>query len=176
MINFGAALIIALIMAAPFLPAQNLRQKSLISLFMMIFISLSLGGYGLLGMADAPQRRVAHEAKIAAQIEAQNAARQARLDAQAQQGAKGVGPEQIMAMVNGLAQRLAQDPEDPEGWTRLIRSRIVLQDFSQLIEDHKTMSQIYKDRPEIQAQITNESGFTAFAQALLPKENGNISE
>ena len=32
----------------------------------------------------------------------------------------------INAMVEGLAERLKADPDNPQGWARLIRSRIVL--------------------------------------------------
>ncbi|MCB2133166.1 MAG: c-type cytochrome biogenesis protein CcmI, partial [Rhodobacteraceae bacterium] len=32
----------------------------------------------------------------------------------------------IRGMVDGLAQRLAEDPDDLEGWHRLIRARVVL--------------------------------------------------
>jgi cytochrome c-type biogenesis protein CcmH len=39
-------------------------------------------------------------------------------------------PDQRLAMVNGmvaqLADRLAANPDDPEGWARLVRSYIVL--------------------------------------------------
>jgi cytochrome c-type biogenesis protein CcmH len=37
-----------------------------------------------------------------------------------------VGPAQIQAMVDGLAQRLAAHPDDPAGWVRLVRAYTVL--------------------------------------------------
>src|SRR5262249_21383392 len=36
--------------------------------------------------------------------------------------AAGVGPAQIQAMVDGLAQRLAAHPDDPAGWVRRVRA------------------------------------------------------
>ena len=70
-------------------------------------------------------------------------------------------------MVDGLAARLVEDPEDPEGWTRLLRSRIVLGDTLQLVKDHKTMAKVYETRPEIMVQISEESGFNTFAKKVL---------
>lgn len=41
----------------------------------------------------------------------------------------------IDRMVNGLAARLASNPNDPDGWARLIRSRTVRGDFDQASKD-----------------------------------------
>ena len=43
--------------------------------------------------------------------------------------------EMIRAMVDGLAARLQEQPVDPQGWQRLIRSRLVLQDYGLALED-----------------------------------------
>lgn len=64
----------------------------------------------------------------------------------------------VLAMVNGLAERLKEDPEDADGWSQLIRSRIVLGQSRKLIEEHKTMAEHYKDRPEIIDMINKQSG------------------
>jgi cytochrome c-type biogenesis protein CcmH len=48
------------------------------------------------------------------------------------QAANGIPPSQqdqmVRAMVDGLAARLRQNPRDADGWTRLMRSRMVLHD------------------------------------------------
>jgi cytochrome c-type biogenesis protein CcmH len=41
-------------------------------------------------------------------------------------GSPAVGPAQIQAMVDGLAARLQVNPDDPEGWVRLVRAYGVL--------------------------------------------------
>jgi cytochrome c-type biogenesis protein CcmH len=41
-------------------------------------------------------------------------------------GAAGVGPAQIQAMVDGLAAQLKANPDDPDGWVRLVRALTVL--------------------------------------------------
>ncbi|MDO8410803.1 MAG: c-type cytochrome biogenesis protein CcmI [Phenylobacterium sp.] len=41
-----------------------------------------------------------------------------------------VGAPEIQAMVDGLAARLAAEPDDPEGWVRLVRSYAVLGDVA----------------------------------------------
>lgn len=41
-------------------------------------------------------------------------------------------------MVEGLAVRLSQNPNDPEGWSRLIRSRMVRGEYDQAVQDLAT--------------------------------------
>jgi cytochrome c-type biogenesis protein CcmH len=42
--------------------------------------------------------------------------------------AQSVGPPQIQAMVDGLAARLKANPDDPDGWVRLVRAYAVLRE------------------------------------------------
>jgi len=72
----------------------------------------------------------------------------------------------INAMVEGLAERLKSDPDNPQGWARLIRSRIVLGDMDAIIRDHKAMSAHYADQPNIIAEINRQSGFNEFTASL----------
>ena len=72
----------------------------------------------------------------------------------------------INAMVEGLAERLRASPDDPQGWTRLIRSRIVMGDTEALIRDHKTMRAYYADKPDVIAEINQQSGFDELAASL----------
>ena len=151
----------ALYLTAPLLPAKTQPQKLNISLFMVLFIGASLGTYALIGTPKPPH------------IEGQNiidALPQRAQTPQGQNSQSQVTQEQINAMVNGLAARLAENPEDPEGWTRLLRSRIVLADMANLIQDHKTMSETYKTRPEIIAQISEDSGFNNFAARIIEQQ------
>ena len=146
LILFIIALIAALFLTAPLLPAKTRDAKMRISLFIALFIGASLGVYGLIGTPNISGLS-SFEDTAAPQ--------------------PNVTPEQITAMVDRLAARLVEDPEDPEGWTRLLRSRIVLGDTLQLVKDHKTMAKVYETRPEIMVQISEESGFNTFAKKVL---------
>ena len=60
-----------------------------------------------------------------------------------------VGPEQIRAMVEGLAQRLTASPDDPEGWVRLVRAYGVIGDTAKRDAALKTARARYGARPDI---------------------------
>ncbi|MEP1230877.1 MAG: hypothetical protein ABJG88_09400 [Litorimonas sp.] len=160
LISFGLALIAAMYLTTPLLPAKTQQQKLYISLFITLFIGASLGTYRLIGTPKPPQ--VQNQNSPTQTPLSQNPLSQDPLT-QGQQ----VTQEQIISMVDGLAARLANDPEDPEGWTRLLRSRIVLKDIVNLIQDHKAMSEVYKTRPEIIAKISQDSGFNDLAAQLI---------
>ncbi len=141
-------LVTALLLISPLLGGKGQAAiKSLpLSLFMGGFIALSLGIYAGLGTPTPPRIKevVAQQAPPSAQI----------------------GQADIQAMVDGLASRLAEDPDNPEGWARLIRSRIVLRDIPMLIQDHTAMTTHYAGRDDIIAAINQQSGFNEFAAAL----------
>ena len=59
----------------------------------------------------------------------------------------------IVAMVEGLAARLKEDPDDAEGWQRLVRSYAVLGDQAALDAALAETRRIYKDRPAERAAI-----------------------
>ena len=177
---FSCAVIIALYLTMPLLPAKSAQQKLQISLFIALFIGASLGTYNIIGSPH-----LSHALFISSPSNANtpNTAPQSTRPAPApsqqvtpkqitpeQVTPKQVTPEQITAMVNGLAARLADNPEDPDGWTRLIRSRIVLGDMAQLIQDHKIMTQTYADRPEIMETISEQSGFNALVARITEQE------
>lgn len=139
------AVFTALLLAAPLLPARDKNTKIMISVFMLLFVGAALGIYQMIGSP-----KLSDPANLIAESEAT--------------------PPDIEAMVNGLAERLKEAPNDPEGWTRLIRSRIVLGDITAAIEDHKAMRQIFADQPELVAQISARSGFDTMAQDLLSEQ------
>ena len=62
----------------------------------------------------------------------------------------------IDAMVEGLAARLREDPEDVDGWVRLLRSRQVLGQDPKA--DLLLMEETYADRPDVKADILRRSG------------------
>lgn len=72
----------------------------------------------------------------------------------------------INAMVEGLSERLKANPDDPKGWARLLRSRIVMGDMDALIRDHKTMRAHYADQPDVITKINQQSGFDELATSL----------
>jgi len=63
--------------------------------------------------------------------------------------------EMIEGMVSGLAQRLADNPEDSEGWIRLLTSRRVLGQMEQGEKDVAAMRAHYQERPQEISRILN---------------------
>ncbi len=80
---------------------------------------------------------------------ASNSARLPTPSAQAMQDADSLTPEQreqmIAGMVSGLALRLEDNPDDLEGWTRLIRARVVLGQVAQARLDLGTARTEFQD-------------------------------
>ena len=66
--------------------------------------------------------------------------------------------QMISAMVEGLSARLKEDPEDVEGWVRLLRSRAVLGQADIAKEELVLMRATFSDRPDIIADILQRSG------------------
>ena len=55
----------------------------------------------------------------------------------------------IRSMVEGLASRLEQTPDDAEGWIKLIHSRVVLGENDQARNSlRRALTQFGEDRPE----------------------------
>ena len=137
--------ILLLFLLAPLLRSGT-YSKPLISLFFVGFFSLSLGTYALIGRADllkegALKPYQAPSGPTAEQLEA----------------AQNMTPEQraemILAMVEGLAARLEDEPYDEQGWTRLIRARTVLGMENKLASDTARVKEIFKDDPEAITRI-----------------------
>ena len=51
----------------------------------------------------------------------------------------------IQGMVDGLAARLVESPNDPEGWSRLLRARKVLGQEEQALKDIAIMRKVFKN-------------------------------
>jgi len=67
--------------------------------------------------------------------------------------AQGARDPAIMAMVEGLAERLKEDPDDPDGWARLVRSYAVLGDQAKLNAALADARRIFASRPADLAAI-----------------------
>jgi cytochrome c-type biogenesis protein CcmH/NrfG len=69
-------------------------------------------------------------------------------------------PEQdaaIRSMVDGLADRLESAPRDAEGWTRLMRSRVVLGEREVAVMAFRKALEVFKDDPAASGKITDEA-------------------
>lgn len=71
-------------------------------------------------------------------------------------GLKPVEPEQaadmettIRGMVDGLAARLAANPDDPDGWVRLVRAYAVLGEPEKRDQALARARTLYKDKPQV---------------------------
>jgi len=69
--------------------------------------------------------------------------------AAASQGGQQVSQGQIVAMVEGLAARLKQSPNDPEGWVRLVRAYTVLNDIPKRDAALAEARTRFKDKPDV---------------------------
>ncbi|MDZ4373568.1 MAG: c-type cytochrome biogenesis protein CcmI, partial [Phenylobacterium sp.] len=59
----------------------------------------------------------------------------------------------IRGMVDGLAARLKADPDDPEGWVRLVRAYAVMGDTANRDQTYAAARARYAGRPEIVNQL-----------------------
>lgn len=138
-------ILLILMLIAPLLKGGE-YSKNFISLFFTAFLALSLGTYALIGRADllkegALQPYQAPPGPSPEQVQA----------------AQAMSPEQraemILAMVEGLAARLEDEPNDEQGWTRLLRARTVLGQTDKLAADTARVEEIFGDDPEALARI-----------------------
>lgn len=65
----------------------------------------------------------------------------------------------IESMVEGLSKKLVEQPRNPEGWIRLLRARGVLGDTQKGSAEIERMREVFKDDPEIVAEILSASGW-----------------
>ncbi|ADU13678.1 tetratricopeptide repeat protein [Asticcacaulis excentricus] len=90
------------------------------------------------------------------------AAELAALDRSAQTAA--TVQTQIAGMVAGLEARLAKNPEDPDGWARLLRSYRVLKNVEGEKQVLATLDRLYSDRPAIARDIVQRADQPVGAQ------------
>ena len=60
----------------------------------------------------------------------------------------------IRSMVDGLANRLERSPRDAEGWTRLMRSRVVLGEREVAATAFRKALEVFKDDAAASDKIT----------------------
>jgi cytochrome c-type biogenesis protein CcmH len=80
---------------------------------------------------------------------------------------RGLSGDQLAAvkgMVQGLANRLAANPDDPAGWVRLVRAYAVLGDTAQRDAALKSASQRYAAKPDILAQLKEAAAAAPLSQ------------
>jgi len=132
-------IVVILTLLAPLLKGGK-HSRGLISLFFAGFFALSLGTYALIGRPDllkenalkpmeAPRGPTAEQMQAAQEMSAEDRA------------------EMILAMVEGLAARLEDNPVDEQGWTRLIRARTVLGQEDKIAADKARVKEVFKDDP-----------------------------
>jgi cytochrome c-type biogenesis protein CcmI len=67
--------------------------------------------------------------------------------------------DMIKGMVGRLAQKLEDNPQDENGWVRLLRARRVLGDSDLAQQDIQRMQQAFADRPDIAKRILADAGW-----------------
>ena len=64
----------------------------------------------------------------------------------------------VESMVESLASRLADDPDNPSGWVRLLRARKVLEQNDALAADIQKLRVHYAEQPNVVEQILRDAG------------------
>ena len=65
----------------------------------------------------------------------------------------------IQGMVDGLSERLTDNPDDIEGWTRLLRSRKALGQTAKAQDEITAMKIHFQENPDVISQILTQSGW-----------------
>ena len=63
--------------------------------------------------------------------------------------------EMIMSMVNGLAERLEAEPDNPEGWARLMQAYMVLGQENDAHAAYQKAEEIFADQPDLIARFAS---------------------
>ena len=86
-----------------------------------------------------------------------NGAETGPIDRQTLESVQAMSDEERAAMIDGmvagLAARLATNPDDPEGWNRLIRARVVMGDIEQAQADLESAVVVFEADPETRSRI-----------------------
>ena len=133
-------LLAVLWLSAPLLKGGKYSRGAM-SLFLTGFTALSLSTYALIGSPE-----LLKEGALTPYQEPRGPS-PAQMQA-AQEMTPQERAEMINAMVEGLAARLDDNPNDPQGWARLLRARKVLGQEKKLQADIDRVKLIFKDSPE----------------------------
>jgi len=143
------AVITALCLIGPLLTSGDKPPaRGNISFFLLAFMIASLGIYSLIGRPELTQPNALkpYQSPPGPSAEDVKAAQSMSVEDRA---------EMIIAMVDQLAERLTDNPENPQGWIRLLRARTVLGQEVQKAKDIETIKAIFSDRPDTLSQILN---------------------
>jgi len=141
-------IVVILLLCTPLLKGGK-HSRGFISVFFIGFLALSFGTYALIGRPELLKENALKpmEAPRGLTAEQMQAVQQMSVEERA---------EMILAMVDGLAARLEDNPGDEQGWTRLIRARTVLGQEGKLATDTVRVKDIFKDNPDAIARILGE--------------------
>ena len=141
-------LLIMALLATLYLAGPLKRSPKVLAASFAAFTALALVIYSLIGRPEL----TTPGALKAYQPPATSGPSQADIDA-----AQALTPEQraqmILGMVDSLAAKLEEAPDNPQGWARLIRARYVLGQEAQAQADIARVKEIYKDQPELATQV-----------------------
>lgn len=149
----AAAIIAGLFLVTPFLrQGDTPPARGKISVALIGFTLAGLGIYALIGRPEltAPNALTAY-----APPRAPSGPSAADVQAAQQMSAEDRAA-MIVSMVDGLAEKLKDNPDNPAGWARLLRARTVLGQEEQRAKDIETVKTIFADRPDVMAKILGE--------------------
>ena len=141
------AIITGLVLVGPLLKSGDMPPaRGKISLFLILLLISSLGIYSLIGQPSLTKAKAlqAYQPPAGPSAEDIKTAQEMSSEERAQM---------IMGMVDSLAQKLEDSPDNPQGWVRLLRARTVLGQETQKLKDIETIKAVYADRPNIMNQI-----------------------
>ena len=142
-------LLIMTLLAALYLAGSLKSSPKVLAASFAAFAALAFSIYSLIGRPDltAPGALKPYQPPAAP-----SGPSQAEIDA-----AQALTPEQraemILGMVDSLAAKLEDAPDNPQGWARLIRARYVLGQDELAQADIARVKEIYKTNPELAAKI-----------------------
>jgi len=117
-----------------------------ISLFLILLLISSLGIYSLIGQPSLTKAKALQAYKPPAGPSAEDVKA-------AQEMSPKERAQMIMGMVDSLAQKLEDSPDNPQGWVRLLRARTVLGQEAQKLKDIETIKEVYASRPDFINEI-----------------------
>ena len=141
------AIITGLILVGPLLKSGDTPPaRGKISLFLILLLISSLGIYSLIGQPNLTKATAlqAYQPPAGPSAEDIKTAQEMSSEERAQM---------IMGMVDSLAQKLEDSPDNPQGWVRLLRARTVLGQEAQKLKDIETIKAVYASRPDLINEI-----------------------
>lgn len=141
------AIITGLFLVGPLLKSGDTPPaRGKISLFLILLLISSLGIYGLIGQPNLTKATAlqAYQPPAGPSAEDVKAAQEMSPEERAQM---------IIGMVDSLAQKLEDSPDNPQGWVRLLRARTVLGQEAQKLKDIETIKAVYASRPDLINEI-----------------------